>query len=168
MTYRITPRRFVGFAAAALLALGFGAASAQPGPRGHPQAAGGPDFGLEHALIGAKDKLGLNTLQQTQWDAAVAATTAARETGRGLMQSVKDTLQAELAKPAPDLAAVAVAADAAQQQGLVLRHKVRDQWLALYATFTPEQKAVVRDALQQKLSLFESMRQRMQQRQGGG
>ncbi len=49
---------------------------------------------------------------------------------------------------------------------------VRDEWLELYATFTPEQKAVVRDLLQERVARAESFRQRMhermQQRMGAG
>jgi len=41
---------------------------------------------------------------------------------------------------------------------------VRDQWLALYATFSPEQKAVVRDLLQRKVARAESFHQRMRER----
>ncbi len=41
------------------------------------------------------------------------------------MQGVKDVLAAELAKPEPDLAAVAAAGDKAQEQGSALRHQVR-------------------------------------------
>ena len=60
------------------------------------------------------------------------------------MQKVHDALTAELAKPEPDLAAVAAIADGVQASNQTLRQSVRDQWLQLYATFTPEQKAVVR------------------------
>ncbi len=84
------------------------------------------------------------------------------------MQGVKDALAAELAKPEPDLAAVAAAADSAQQQALALRHQVRDAWLALYATFSPEQKAVVKGILQQHLAKMESFHQKMLERHSTG
>ena len=102
------------------------------------------------------------------FDSAVAQTKAARDSGRALHQKVKDALTAELAKPEPDLAAVAAVADGVQQQGIALRHQVRDAWLQLYATFSPEQKAVVRDLMQQHMARMGSFRQKMKDRMSGG
>jgi len=47
---------------------------------------------------------------------------------------------------------------------------VRGQWLALYATFTPDQKAVVKTMIQQQMAQAAAWRANMQQRgqQGGG
>ena len=58
-------------------------------------------------------------------------------------------LATELAKAEPDLAAVAAVGDDVQAKNLALRHQVRDAWLAVYSTFSPDQKAIVRDALRQ-------------------
>jgi len=41
---------------------------------------------------------------------------------------------------------------------------VRGAWLNLYATFTPDQKAVVKNALSQRLAKMEQFKQKMQQR----
>jgi hypothetical protein len=41
---------------------------------------------------------------------------------------------------------------------------VRDQWLALYATFSPEQKAVVKTLIQERLAKAESFRERMREK----
>ena len=76
-------------------------------------------------------------------------------------------MNAELAKAEPDLAAVASVADDVQASNSALRKQVRSTWLALYATFTPDQKAIVRDALKQRIAQMESFRQKMQQRRGG-
>ena len=114
-----------------------------------------------------KAQLNLNTSQQQMFDAAVASTKTARQTGHTLQQSVKDALTAELAKTEPDLAAVATVSDNAQAQGQALRKSVRGQWLALYATFTPDQKAVVRQMLQAQMAKAESFRQKMQDRFSG-
>jgi hypothetical protein len=86
-----------------------------------------------------------------------------------LHQTVKDTLTAELAKPEPDLAAVAAAADNARAQGQALQQQVRTQWLALYATFSVDQKTVVKNLIQQHLAQAETFRAQMQQhwQQGG-
>ena len=163
-----TYRNAVG-AAAAALALAFAAvpASAQPGH--HGGSAGGP-FGdhLGQMIQSAQVQLNLNTSQQQMFANNVAQSKAAFAAGRTQMQGVKDVLAAELAKPEPDLAAVAAAGDKAQQQALALRHQVRDGWLALYATFSPDQKAVVKGILQQHLAKMESFHQKMLERHSSG
>ncbi len=165
--------RIAAVAAAALaLALG-GAAMAQPGPMGHhgPGMGAGPDM-LPQLIAHAKDKLNLNTSQQTQFDAVVAESKAAMQTGRGNLQRVKDALAGEIAKTEPNLAAVAAVADDVQAQNQALRRQVRDQWLALYDTFSPEQKAVVKQMIQNRMAraekFREKMREHMLERQGNG
>ena len=101
------------------------------------------------------------------WDSAVAQTKAARDTGRANMQKIKDAMTTELAKTEPDLAAVAAVADDVQATNTALRKQVRITWLSVYATFSPEQKAVVKTALQQRVARMESFRQKMLQRHGG-
>jgi Spy/CpxP family protein refolding chaperone len=98
------------------------------------------------------------------WDNVVAQGKAARDAGRANHQKVKDALQAQLATAEPDLAAVAAVADGVEQQNRALRKQVRDQWLVLYATFSPAQKAVVRDLLQKKVARTEAFHQRMLER----
>lgn len=167
--------RWAAIMAGALIALGSHAALAQPGPGfgphggGGPYGAGGPHGGrggmsIEGALASVKSQLNLNTSQQAMWDSAAAATQAARDTARTSMQQVHATLAAELAKPEPDLAAVAAASDAVHNNAQAMRKQVRDQWLALYGTFTPAQKAVVRDALKARVDRMETFRARMQER----
>jgi Spy/CpxP family protein refolding chaperone len=148
--------------AAAALSLS-GAALSQPGPH-HGHGAGG-DFTMGIAAL--KGQLNLNTSQQTMWDNAVAQTKAARETGRANFDKLKTAMTTELAKAEPDLAAVAAASDDVQAQNSALRKQVRATWLALYATFTPDQKAIVRDSLKQRVAKMESFRQKMQERRGG-
>ncbi len=160
--------RIVGLASGLAFALGSAAVFAQPGPGfGHrgPHGAGGEP--IAQIIEQYKSQLALNTSQQQMWDSAVAATRQARDAHRAEMQRVHDAMQAELAKTEPDLAAMAVIADNAHAQGQALRKQVRDQWLALYATFSPAQKAVVRDALVQRMQRHEQMRERMRQRFGG-
>lgn len=166
------PRRAIAVAAA-VLALAFaGGALAQPagGHGGAHHAMMGHDGGdgfLGQAIARAQSKLNLNTSQKLMFDNALAQSKAARESGRALHQKVKDALTAEVAKPEPDLAAVAAVADGVQQQGITLRHQVRDAWLQLYGTFSPEQKAVVRDMLQSHLAHMESFRQKLKERFSG-
>jgi hypothetical protein len=157
----------VAAAVASAMTLGAGTALAQPfgGPHGPgPHGPGAPDQMIGHLIEGAKAQLALNTSQQMMFDAAVASSKAAHQSGQAIRQKVKDTLAAELAKPVPDLGAVATAADDAHVQGEALRKSIRAQWLALYATFSPEQIAVVKDILTRRMANAESFRQRMHDR----
>jgi Spy/CpxP family protein refolding chaperone len=167
---RLTSRSAAA-ATAAVLAIAFaGAALAQPfgGHGGHRGPMSGGDDMFGPLIAHAKANLNLNTSQQTMFDAAVAQSKAAHEQGRALMQKVKDAMTAELAKPEPDLAAIAAVADDARTQGQALRTQVRTQWLNLYATFSPEQKAVVRDLLQKRMARMESFRQKIREHFQGG
>src|SRR5207247_4655411 len=117
-------------------------------------------------IVELKRILNLNTTQQTMWENAVEQTKAAHDTGRANMQKIKDAMSAELAKAEPDLAAVAAATDDVQASNTALRKQVRNMWLAVYATFTPDQKAIVRDALKQRMAPMEGFRQKMLERRG--
>lgn len=167
-----SPRRAIAVAAAILAVTLAGSTFAQPagGHGGAHHAMMGPGGGdgfLGQAIARAQAKLNLNTSQKLMFDNALAQTKAARESGRALHQKVRDSLAAELAKPEPDLAAVAAVADGVQQQGLSLRHQVRDTWLQLYGTFSPDQKAMVRDILQNHMARMESFRQKIKERFSG-
>ena len=141
-----------------LSVVGITAFAQMPHHHGH---GGGDPVGIIQML---KDKLSLNTSQQQQWDAAVAQTQAARQAGRAGMEQLKAATQGELTKAEPDLAALAAQADAVHQQNAGSRRAARDAWLALYATFTPQQKAVVRDAISTRLARMEQFRAHMEQR----
>jgi hypothetical protein len=149
--------------AAALFALGSHIALAQPGGErmGHGR---GQGLALEGVLASVKAQLNLNTSQQLMWDNVTAQTKAARDSGRASMDQVRSVLTAELAKAEPDFAAVASAADAAQAGNQALHKQVRDQWLALYATFSPAQKVVVRDAVKTRVARMDAFRERMKER----
>jgi Spy/CpxP family protein refolding chaperone len=124
------------------------------------QAQHGPDMDAPFGLIAhARGQLNLNTSQQLQWDNAVAQSKAAHDGMKASFDQVHSTLQAELAKSEPDLAAVSAAADSARQQNEGKRQAARSAWLALYATFTPEQKAVVRDTLRNGMAHMEARRE---------
>jgi hypothetical protein len=163
MTFHRTFRTIAGVAAVAV-ATTFGAGVALAQPHGGPHGHGGHEVMIGQLIAHAKAKLNLNTSQQGMFDTAVAHGQTARESGRALHDKVKATLQAELAKAEPDLAAVAAATDAAADQVRAQRNAIRAEWLALYATFNPEQKAVVRDMLQKHLAHAESFREKMHER----
>jgi periplasmic protein CpxP/Spy len=163
---KIGIRSWSGAMAAALLAFATQGALAQPGggPGHGPGHGPGGGFAIENIMASLKGQLSLDTSQQAKWDSAVAQSKAARETGRANMDKVREALNAELAGAAPDFAAVATIADAAHASNQTLRKQVRDQWLALYATFTPAQKSVVRDAVKARLARMDSMREKFRER----
>jgi Spy/CpxP family protein refolding chaperone len=148
--------------AAAVVSLS-GAALAQHAMHHGP--AGGGDF--VHAITELKSQLNLNTSQQTMWDSVVAQGKAAMDTGRANFGKVRTAMTAELAKPEPDLAAVAAVSDDVQASNAALHKQVRASWLALYATFTPDQKAVVKQALTQRMAKMDGFRERMKERRAG-
>ena len=154
--------RIATLSAVALIAFG-SAASAQP--MHHAQRGGGdPVMGI----AALKGQLNLNTSQQAMWDNAVAASKAARQDARANLQKVQDALKAELAKPEPDLAAVSAVADSVRDSNASAHKQVRAAWLNVYGTFTPDQKAVVKTAFQQRLTRMEQFREKMRERHSQG
>jgi hypothetical protein len=104
-------------------------------------------------------KLNLNTSQQQQWDAAVAQSKNAHEAIRANFQQLKAATQAELAKPDPDLAALAHC-PTVQQQNIAQRKQARAAWLASMPP-SPPTKTTVRDAINARMARMETFRQRM-------
>jgi Spy/CpxP family protein refolding chaperone len=119
---------------------------------------GGSPLEMLEMLGRLKPQLNLNTSQQQQWDNVVAQSNTTRDAARANFEEVKAALQAELAKSEPDFAAVAAIADNAQQKNAALHKQTRDAWLALYATFGPEQKAVARDAVNSGIARMQAQR----------
>jgi Spy/CpxP family protein refolding chaperone len=163
--------RLAAFAASAVLAMTGAVALAQPG--------GGPGYGpgpghaggmeIEHVLGSVKSQLNLNTSQQLMWDNAVTVTKRVHNLGRGNMQKVHDAMAFELTKDEPNLAAVAAVADSVHADNRTLRQGVRNQWLQVYANLSPEQKAIVRDALKNQMARMDAMAAKMKARmQPGG
>ncbi|HEV2042248.1 MAG TPA: hypothetical protein VGT81_19760, partial [Casimicrobiaceae bacterium] len=94
--------------------------------------------------------------------------TTVHEAIRANFQQLKAATQAELAKADPDLAALASLSDQVQQQNIAQRKQARTAWLALYGTFSAEQKVTVRDAINARMARMDAFRQRMQDRLPGG
>ncbi len=137
-----------------------GTALAQP----MRHAGDGADSVIAHLLQEAKGRLNLNTSQQLAWDNAVADTKAAHQAGRANRARARDALSAELAKAEPNLAAAAAVSDEVQQQNHAQHIQIRSEWLNLYATFSSDQKAVVKDQLSKRMSRMQQFREKMQER----
>ena len=153
-----TPTRRVAFALALCAGLSALPAAAQRG-------GGDP---LIHAITAFKTQLNLNSSQQALWDAAVTATSAARDAAIQRRQTVRQVANEEVATAAPNLPRIAAASDQVQDANTAARRQVRDQWLAVYNTFTAEQKAIVKTGIQRHMSRMEGFRERMRERFGKG
>jgi len=137
-------------------------AIAQPGPAGHMHHRGG----LGQAIVALQAQLNLTAQQQSMLDAALAAGKSARTAARSSRQTIHQLVLDELAKDRPDLASIAAAEDQAQDAATAARRGVRNQLLQLYGTFTPQQVAVLKDAMSKRMSRLEAFRERMKQRLG--
>ena len=130
-----------------------------------------PAHGMHDPLVvlqKIQGKLNLNTSQQQQWDTAVAQSKTAHDAIRANFQQLKAATQTELAKSDPDLAALASLSDQLQQQNIAQRKQARAAWLALYGTFSSDQKTTVKDAINARMARMDAFRQRMQDRLSGG
>lgn len=154
--------RRIGLALAFCAGLTALSVAAQPGPRHH--GGGGDQF--VQAIAAFKSQLNLNTQQQGMWDAAMASSTAAREAAKQRRMTVKQVATEELAKPAPDLGRIAAAKDQVQDANVAAHRQVRTQWLQLYSTFSPDQVAIVKVGIAQRMSRMEGFRERMRERFG--
>jgi Spy/CpxP family protein refolding chaperone len=124
-------------------------------------AQGMPMMPFGHGAERLAEKLNLTPAQRTQWDAMVQKSKAQFEAMRAAHHEMHEAMQAELAKPEPDLAALAAKADAARARGMAAHKELRDGWLKLYATMSPEQKGVVKKAILWHMEKMHHMRMRM-------
>jgi Spy/CpxP family protein refolding chaperone len=148
-----------------------------PGGPGHHHMfghEGGPGAGPamggmfpERMLEAAKQRLNLTPTQAAAWDQVAAHGKTARETTRANRQRVRDAMRTELAKLDPDFAAVAKVADDVDLKNRELRRQIRDEWLALYATFSAPQKAVARELVRRHFDRAEGFGARMREHFGG-
>lgn len=131
------------------------------GPPGGPMASGGM---VEHAIASVKDRLALNASQQSAFDRLSAQARSMHDQSMANRADVRAKVDAELAKPEPDLAAVLAVFDSAEDQGRAARRELRDQWLGFYASLDAGQKAIVRDAIRDRVASMDDRRQRMRDR----
>lgn len=134
------------------------------GAEARPGSPAGDDGMIARTLQATRDRLHLDTSQQLGWDHAVAQSKAAFAALRANRQRLQAALQAELAKGEPDLAAVAAFEDQVREQNIAQRVAVRNQWLGLYATLSPEQKTIVRDSMAERMARRDALRGRTQGR----
>lgn len=118
----------------------------------------GPGRGGDRMMAGMEQvhaKLKLTPDQEAAWKQAQEKSRATMKDRRDAHQKVHEAMKQELAKAEPDFAAVAKVADQTQEANLKSRREGRDQWLKLYATFTPEQKIIARDFMRERMARME-------------
>jgi periplasmic protein CpxP/Spy len=106
-------------------------------------------------------KLKLTPEQKTQWDTMVQKTKTQHEAMKKAHHEMHEAMKAELAKPEPDLAALATKADAMHDQLRAAHRELRDGWLKLYATMNAEQKGVVKQAILRHMRKMHHMHEGM-------
>jgi hypothetical protein len=106
-----------------------------------------------------EQSLQLSAAQKTQFDVAVAATQRAAIATGMLGMRLKAQVRDELAKPRPDLAAIAAAREEIAEQTKPARHAARDEWLKLYAMLSDAQVAIVITRIEDLLDKLDALRE---------
>ncbi len=148
--------RVITWTTAALVAIGLGG-----GALVTAEVVGNNDAGLGViAPVSAEvyQKLHLNLNQQAMWQQIQFAAEDNRQLLRARLSQVREVLDEELGKPEPDLEVVVAQAQPAVDSLIAAMRANRDRRLALYASMSPEQKAVVRDDIKERLARFDRLR----------
>jgi len=119
--------------------------------------AGLPDLVMTR-IESLRQDLKLNPAQQSAFDRALAKTETIVPQIRSNRQALRAATQAEMAKDLPDLASLAAQKDRIELNNLALRQTARAEWLALYATFTPEQAAIVKQRMHRVMTKLDALR----------
>jgi Spy/CpxP family protein refolding chaperone len=130
-------------AAAALVQTGFAIAGADPTAVG---------FSQRHGILSERvhQQLNLTPDLENQWQQLKTQQTALHNSMRESHQQMRTVLDAEMAKPQPDLTAINNAIDAAHEANYAAQKHFRQTALALYSALTPERQAIVIAALKAK------------------
>jgi Spy/CpxP family protein refolding chaperone len=107
------------------------------------------------------EKLKLTPDQRAQFDAMIQKSKAQRESMKKTHEDMRAAMKAEFAKPEPDLAALAAKGDEVHARMGAAHREMRDGWLKLYATMSPEQKGMVKMMLMHHMKMMHHMRERM-------
>lgn len=125
-------------------------AHAQPMGDGHGGPGGPGGMGLAGMLLNPQvhASLGLTAAQESQWSALQSAAQNLRTQLAASRSALHTTIAAEFAKATPDLALIENAVAAEQSASASGIGALRNQALALYATFSTGQQAIVIAAAQ--------------------
>lgn len=108
-------------------------------------------------------QLNLTPEQESQWQQLQQEKKSARMEMREERQRFRGFVDAELAKPNPDLAAINNALDATHEKNLAAEKRVRQDALAFYGALTPERQAVIVDAMREQHQRVKAMREKIRE-----
>jgi Spy/CpxP family protein refolding chaperone len=169
--------------AALAISAGFATAQTQPGmqganvganstvprdPAAHRMAAHGHGRGdLGQRLEAVKTQLNLNPTQEAQFVTAKAATDKAMTAGKTAHMNVRATAKAEMGKADPDLGKLLTMRESAQEAAAAERKAATAEWAKFLNLLNPEQKAVVKSLLVDRMHRAEAMREKSMYRNKG-
>ncbi|WP_323123071.1 periplasmic heavy metal sensor [Burkholderia alba] len=166
--YKKTSR--VAIAAAAVLALTFGAAAraqtadAPPaGPAAHQPWHGGHEGGPFMMMKRLHDKLNLSAAQEQQWQAAVGTMKQNGEAMRKNHEQLRQQFQAQQNQPILDMNALHAARQQVEQQNAQLREQSSAAWLSFYNGLNDQQKTTVSTAFKERMAKMAQRREKMKQ-----
>lgn len=150
--------RLSRFAAVGLIALMVGAQAADTPPEPpmhgkHPHRADGAlGHGPLQMLNRHKVELKLSAAQEKQWQAAEAASQAASQARRDAHAKLRESLAAEREKEVLDLAKIDELIEQQREQAQAQQRAVHEQWLAVYASLSQEQKRMASQHIKQGMA----------------
>lgn len=147
--------RLSRFAAVGLIALMVGAQAADTPPEPpmhgkHLHRAGG--HGPLQMLNRHKAELKLSAAQEKQWQAAEAASQAASQARRDAHAKLRESLAAEREKEVLDLAKIDQLIEQQREQAQAQQRAAHEQWLAVYASLSQEQKRLASQHIKQGMA----------------
>ena len=117
----------------------------------------GAGGGIEQAIVHVRAKLDLSADQSAALDAIVGSAKSQAKAAHDAAQSTIEQIKAELAKPQPNLRALAQWQDNLQPQREAIHKSIRDQLLRFYDTLNPTQQQTVIEGVR-KMAAFRAHR----------
>ena len=117
----------------------------------------GAGGGIEQAIVHVRAKLDLTADQFAALDAIVASAKSQGKAAHDAAQTIIAQMKVELAKPQPNLRALAQWQDSLQPQREAIHKSIRDQLLRFYDTLNPTQQQIVIEGVR-KMAAFRAQR----------
>jgi Spy/CpxP family protein refolding chaperone len=139
---------------------------AQPAPRdvSAHRASGHNRDDLGQRLEAVKAQLNLNATQESQFVTAKAATDKAMTAGKTAHVTMRASAKAEMAKADPDLGKLLTMRESAREAAAAERKAATAEWAKFLNLLNPEQKAVVKSLLVDRMHRAAGMREKFTHR----
>lgn len=137
-----------------------GAKSIMSGPAGHKH-----DLGQR--LEAVKAQLNLNPTQDAQFAVAKEASGKAMAAGRAAHMNARSAAKTELTKSDPDLGKLLTMREATHEAAAAERKAATAEWAKFLNSLNPEQKAVVKSLLVDRMHRAAAMREKVMNRNQG-